>query len=86
MALQIVEAPDGMPVAEMKMAKGALEQLGDLYGGISWNRHSRASLTKTALNNVKNMTSEVSGPLDTEAVLSFLSVIQPLMTLSSVGD
>lgn len=85
MALQIVEAPDGMPVAEMEMAKGALEQLGDLYGGISWNRHSRTSLIKTALNN-KNMTSEVSGPLDTEAVLSFLSVIQPLMTPSSVGD
>ncbi|KFW71683.1 ATP-binding cassette sub-family A member 13, partial [Pygoscelis adeliae] len=85
-ALQIVEALGSMPVAEMEMAKGVLEQLDDLYGGLSWNRHSRTSLIKTVLTNVKNMTSDVSRLLDTEAVLSFLSVIQPLMTLSSVGN
>ncbi|XP_050748329.1 ATP-binding cassette sub-family A member 13 [Gymnogyps californianus] len=85
-ALQIVETLGSMPVAEMEMAKGVLEQLDGLYGGLSWDRHSRASLIKTVLTNVKNMTSEVSGLLDTEAVLSFLSVIQPLMTLSSVGN
>ncbi|KFV46435.1 ATP-binding cassette sub-family A member 13, partial [Tyto alba] len=85
-ALQIVETLGSMPEAEMEMAKGVLEQLYDLYGGLSWNRHSRTSLIKTVLTNVKNMTSEISGLLDTEAVLSFLSVIQPLMMLSSVGN
>ncbi|KFQ70089.1 ATP-binding cassette sub-family A member 13, partial [Phaethon lepturus] len=85
-ALQIVETLGGMPVGEMEMAKDVLEQLDDLYGGLSWNRHSRTSLIKTVLTHVKNMTSEISGVLDTEAVLSFLSVIQPLMTLSSVGN
>ncbi|NXX60047.1 ABCAD protein, partial [Scopus umbretta] len=85
-ALQIIKTLGSMPVAEMEMAKGVLEQLDDLYGGLSWNRHSRTSLIKTVLTNLKNMTSEVSGLLDTEAVLSFLSVIQPLMTLSAVGN
>ncbi|XP_054047718.1 ATP-binding cassette sub-family A member 13 [Rissa tridactyla] len=85
-ALQIVETLASMSVAEMEMAKGVLEHLHDLYDGLSWNRHSRTSLIKTVLTNVKNMTSEVSGLLDTEAVLSFISVIQPLMTLSSLGN
>ncbi|NXW03528.1 ABCAD protein, partial [Fregetta grallaria] len=85
-ALHIIEALGSMPVAEMEMAKGVLVQLDDLYGGLSWNRHSRTSLTKTVLTNVKNVTSEVSGLLAAEAVLSFLSVIQPLMMLSSVGN
>ncbi|NXW55711.1 ABCAD protein, partial [Eurystomus gularis] len=85
-ALQIVETLSSMPVAEMEKAKGALEQLDHLYGRLSWNKHSRTSLLKTVLTNVKNMTSEVSGLLDTEAVLSFLSAIQPFITLSSVGN
>ncbi|KFV53913.1 ATP-binding cassette sub-family A member 13, partial [Gavia stellata] len=85
-ALQIVETLGSMPVAEMEMAKGVLEQLDDLYGGLSWNRHSRTSLIKAVLANVKNMTSEVSGLLDTEALFPFLSVIQPLMMLSTVGN
>ncbi|NXJ74003.1 ABCAD protein, partial [Trogon melanurus] len=85
-ALHIIETLRSMPVAEMEMAKRVLEQLEDLYAVLGWNRHSTTSLIKTILNNVKNMTSEVSGLLDTEAVLSFLSVIQPLMTLSSVGN
>uniref|UniRef100_A0A663MWU2 ATP binding cassette subfamily A member 13 n=1 Tax=Athene cunicularia TaxID=194338 RepID=A0A663MWU2_ATHCN len=85
-ALQIIETLSSMPEAEIEMAKGILEELDDLYDGLSWNRHSRTSLLRTVLANVKNMTSEISGLLDTEAVLSFLSVIQPLMTLSSVGN
>ncbi|NXL53579.1 ABCAD protein, partial [Podilymbus podiceps] len=85
-ALQIIEALGSMPAAEMEMAKGVLEQLDGIYGGLSWNRHSRTSLIKTVLTNVKTMKSEVSRILNTEAVLSFLSVIQPLMTLSSVGN
>ncbi|NWS56705.1 ABCAD protein, partial [Chunga burmeisteri] len=85
-ALQIIETLGSMPVAEMEMAKGVLEQLDDLYGSLSWNGHSRTSLIKTVLTNVKNMTSEVSGLLDREAIRSFLSVIQPLMTLSFVGN
>ncbi|KFW06262.1 ATP-binding cassette sub-family A member 13, partial [Eurypyga helias] len=85
-ALQIIETLGSVPVAEMEMARGVLEQLGDLYGGLSWNRHSRTSLINTVLTNVKNMTSEVSGLLDTDAVLSFLPVIQPLVALSSVGN
>ncbi|NWV03388.1 ABCAD protein, partial [Ptilonorhynchus violaceus] len=85
MALQIIETLGSISVAEMEMAKGHLEHLADLYGGLSWNRHSKTTL-KSVLTNVKNMTSEVSGLLNTEAVLSFLSVIQPLMTLSSVGN
>ncbi|NXW74930.1 ABCAD protein, partial [Hirundo rustica] len=85
MALQIVETLGSISVSEMEMAKSLLEQLNNLYGGLSWNRESRTSL-KSVLTNVKNMTSEVSRLLNTEAVLSFLSVIQPLMTLSSVGN
>ncbi|NXS55100.1 ABCAD protein, partial [Brachypteracias leptosomus] len=85
-ALQIVESLSSMPVAEMEIVKGVLERLDDLHSGLSWNRHSRTSLLKTVLSNVKNMTSEVSGLLHTEAVLSFLSAIQPLMMLSSVGN
>ncbi|XP_014727841.1 PREDICTED: ATP-binding cassette sub-family A member 13 [Sturnus vulgaris] len=85
MALQIVETLGSISVSEMEMAKRLLEQLDNLYGGLSWSRGSRTSL-KNALTNVKNMTSEVSRLLNTEAVLSFLSVIQPLMTLSPVGN
>ncbi|NXI81445.1 ABCAD protein, partial [Rhipidura dahli] len=85
MTLQIVEILSSISVSEMEMAKSLLEQLDDLYGGLSWNRQSRTSL-ESVLTNVKNMTSEVSRLLNTEAVLSFLSVIQPLMTLSSVGN
>lgn len=85
MALQIVETLGSISVSEMEMAKSLLEQLDNLYGGLSWNRESRTSL-KSVLTNVKNMTIEVSRLLNTEAVLSFLSVIQPLMTLSSVGN
>ncbi|NWQ72180.1 ABCAD protein, partial [Neopipo cinnamomea] len=81
-ALQIIEILGSVSVAEMEMAKDLLEHF---YGGLSWNRHSRTSL-KGVLTNVKNMTSEVSQLLSTDAVISFLSVIQPLMTLSSVGN
>ncbi|NWH77078.1 ABCAD protein, partial [Piaya cayana] len=84
--LRIVETLGSMQMVEMEMAKSVLEQLHDLYGGLSWNRYSRTSFIKTVLTNVKNMTSEVSGLLGTEAVLSFLSVIQPLMELSSLGN
>ncbi|NXR59418.1 ABCAD protein, partial [Rhadina sibilatrix] len=85
MALQIVETLSSISVSEMEMAKSLLKQLDNLYGGLRWNRESRTSL-KSVLTNVKNMTSEVSRLLNTEAVLSFLSVIQPLLTLSSVGN
>ncbi|XP_041267626.1 ATP-binding cassette sub-family A member 13 [Onychostruthus taczanowskii] len=85
MALRILETLDSVSVSEMEMAKRLLEQLNNLYGGRSWNRESRTSL-KSVLTNVKNMTGEVSRLLNTEAVLSFLSVIQPLMMLSSVGN
>ncbi|XP_041331810.1 ATP-binding cassette sub-family A member 13 [Pyrgilauda ruficollis] len=85
MALRIIETLDSVSVSEMEMAKRLLEQLNNLYGGRSWNRESRTSL-KSVLTNVKNMTGEVSRLLNTEAVLSFLSVIQPLMMLSSVGN
>jgi len=85
-ALRIVETLGSMPAAEMEMAKGVLEQLDDLYGGLSGNTHSGTSLIKTVLTDVKNMTREVAGLLNTEAVLSFLSVIQPLMVLSSFGN
>ncbi|NXP93114.1 ABCAD protein, partial [Passerina amoena] len=85
MALQIIETLGSVSVSEMEMAKRNLEQLDNLYGGLSWNRESRTSL-KSVLTNVKNMTSEVSRLLNTETVLSFLSVIQPLMMLSSVGN
>ncbi|NWR91473.1 ABCAD protein, partial [Furnarius figulus] len=81
-ALKIIEILGSVSVAEMEVLKGLLE---NLYGGLSWNRHSRTSF-KGAFTHVKNMTSEVSGLLHTEAVLSFLSVMQPLMTLSSVGN
>ncbi|NXM49060.1 ABCAD protein, partial [Gymnorhina tibicen] len=85
MALQIVKTLSSISVSEMEMAKSLLEQLDDVYGGLSRNRQSRTSL-KSVLINVKNMTSEVSRLLNTKVVLSFLSVIQPLMTLSSVGN
>ncbi|NXE62865.1 ABCAD protein, partial [Calcarius ornatus] len=84
MALQIIETLGSISVSEMEMAKRLLEQLDNLYGGLSWNRESRS--LKRVLTNVKNMTSEVSRLVNTEAVLSFLSAIQPLMMLSSVGN
>ncbi|KFO76097.1 ATP-binding cassette sub-family A member 13, partial [Cuculus canorus] len=83
--LRIVETLGNMQMVEMEMAKSVLEQLHDLYGGLSWN-NSRTSFIKAVLTNVKNMTSEVSGLLHTEAVLSFLSAIRPLMGLSSFGN
>ncbi|NXU41992.1 ABCAD protein, partial [Drymodes brunneopygia] len=82
-ALHIVETLGSISVSEIEMAKSLLEQLDNLYGGLSWNRQSRTSLKSV---DVKNMISEVSRLLNTEAVLSFLSVIQPIMTLSSVGN
>ncbi|XP_069709551.1 ATP-binding cassette sub-family A member 13 [Phaenicophaeus curvirostris] len=84
--LRIVERLGSMQMVQMEMARSGLEELHDLYGGLSWNRYSRTSFIKTVLTNVKNMTSEVSGLLGTEAVLSFLSVIQPLMGLSYLGN
>ncbi|NXY41838.1 ABCAD protein, partial [Ceuthmochares aereus] len=84
--LQIVETLGSMQMVEMEMAKSVLEQLHDLYGGPSWTRYSRTSFIKTVLTNVKNMTSEVSGLLGTQAMLSFLSIIRPLMGLSSFGN
>ncbi|XP_066182901.1 ATP-binding cassette sub-family A member 13 [Sylvia atricapilla] len=85
MALQIVETLGSISVSEIEMARSLLEQLDNLYGGLRWNRESRTSL-KSVLANVKNMTSEVSRLLDTEVVLSFLSIVQPLMTLSPAGN
>ncbi|XP_032298475.1 ATP-binding cassette sub-family A member 13 [Coturnix japonica] len=85
-ALQIIETLSSMPAAEMEMSEYVLEQLNDLYGGLSWNRHSRISLIETVFLYVKNMTSEISGFLNTEAVYSFLSVLQPLMTLPPSGN
>ncbi|XP_064016795.1 ATP-binding cassette sub-family A member 13 [Pogoniulus pusillus] len=85
-ALQIVGTLGSMPVAEMEVAKGVLEQLDGLYGDLSWDRHSGISLLKAVLSNMKNMTSEISGLLGTEAVRSFLSVVQPLMMLSPLGN
>ncbi|NXR16226.1 ABCAD protein, partial [Semnornis frantzii] len=85
-ALQIVGTLESVPTAEMEVAKGVLEQLDAIYGDLSWNRHSGTSLFKTVLSNVKNMTREIAGLLDTEDVLSFLSVVQPLMMLSSLGN
>lgn len=85
-ALEIIETLSSMPAAEIEMSEYVLEQLNDLYGGLSWSRHSSISLIETVLPYVKNMTTEVSGLLDTEAVHSFLSVVQPFMTLSSVEN
>lgn len=85
-ALQIIETLSSMPTAEMEMSEYVLEQLNDLYGGLSWSSHSRISLIETVFPYVKNMTTEVSGLLDTEAVHSFLSVIQLFMTLSSAEN
>ncbi|EOA94474.1 ATP-binding cassette sub-family A member 13, partial [Anas platyrhynchos] len=85
-ALQVIEILSNMQVEEMEMAEDVLEWLDNIYGGLNWNRHSRISLIKTVLTNVKNVTSEVSELLDAEAVLSFLSIVQPLMAMSSVGS
>ncbi|NXA81932.1 ABCAD protein, partial [Thryothorus ludovicianus] len=85
MALHIVETLGSISASEIEMARHLLEQLDKLYDGLSWNRESRMSL-KSVLTNVENTTSEVARLLNTEAVLSFLSVIHPLMTLSSAGN
>ncbi|XP_067148534.1 ATP-binding cassette sub-family A member 13 [Apteryx mantelli] len=85
-ALQLIETLDGMTVAEMEAAKAILEQLNDLYGALNLNGDTKMSLIKTVLSNFKNMTHEVSGLLDTEPILSFFSVVQPLITISSVGN
>ncbi|NXS34261.1 ABCAD protein, partial [Pomatostomus ruficeps] len=85
MALQMVETLGSISVSEMEAARSLLEQLDHLYGALNWNRQSRTSL-KNVLTNVKNVTIEVSRLLNSEAVLSFLSAIRPLMTLSSAGN
>ncbi|NXU47134.1 ABCAD protein, partial [Turnix velox] len=74
-ALQVVETLASVPVTEMEMAKSVLEHLHDLYGGLNGSRHSRTSLLQTLLTNVKKMSSEVSGLLDMEAILSFTSAL-----------
>ncbi|XP_062423921.1 ATP-binding cassette sub-family A member 13 [Rhea pennata] len=85
-ALQLLEMLENMKATEMEAAKAILEQLDDLYGALNLSGDRKSSLTRTILSNFKNMTNEVFRLLDTETVLSFFSVVQPLITLSSVGN
>ncbi|XP_068789923.1 ATP-binding cassette sub-family A member 13 [Struthio camelus] len=85
-ALQLVETLDGVTATEMEAAKAILEQLNDFYGALNLSGDTKTSLIKTVLSNFKNVTNEMSGLLDTEAILSFFSVVQPLITLSPIGN
>ncbi|KAH1177253.1 hypothetical protein KIL84_010955, partial [Mauremys mutica] len=85
-ALQLIEALNNMTSTEMAMAKAIFEQLADLYHALKLDRSTGMSVPKTLLTHLKNMTNEVSGVLDNENVLSFLSAAQPLLTLSPVGN
>uniref|UniRef100_A0A8C4WKG0 ATP binding cassette subfamily A member 13 n=1 Tax=Gopherus evgoodei TaxID=1825980 RepID=A0A8C4WKG0_9SAUR len=85
-ALQLIEALNNMTSTEMAMAKAIFEQLADLYRALKLDRSTGMSVPKTLLTHLKSMTNEVSGVLDNEDVLSFLSAAQPLLTLSPVGN
>ncbi|XP_050793593.1 ATP-binding cassette sub-family A member 13 [Gopherus flavomarginatus] len=85
-ALQFIEALNNMTSTEMAMAKAIFEQLADLYRALKLDRSTGMSVPKTLLTHLKSMTNEVSGVLDNEDVLSFLSAAQPLLTLSPVGN
>ncbi|NXA40457.1 ABCAD protein, partial [Eudromia elegans] len=85
-ALQLVEALDGMTMTEMETAKAILEQLDDLYDILNLSEDKKVPLTKTVLSSFKNVTNELSGLLSTEPILSFLSLVQPLIALSSFGN
>ncbi|NWX90907.1 ABCAD protein, partial [Nothoprocta pentlandii] len=84
--LQFVEALDGVTMTEVETTKAVLEQLDDLYYIISSSGDRKMSLLKTVLSNFKNMTNVLSGLLGTEPILSFLSLVQPLITFSSFGN
>uniref|UniRef100_A0A8C0G716 ATP binding cassette subfamily A member 13 n=1 Tax=Chelonoidis abingdonii TaxID=106734 RepID=A0A8C0G716_CHEAB len=85
-ALQLIEALNNITSTEMAMAKAIFEQLADLYHVLKLDRSTGMSVPKTLLTHLKSMTNEVSGVLDNEDVLSFLSAAQPLLTLSPVGN
>ncbi|KAM9165595.1 ATP-binding cassette sub-family A member 13 [Pangshura tecta] len=85
-ALQLIEALNNMTSTEMAMAKSIFEQVADLYHARKLDRSTGVSVSKTLITHLKSMTNEVSGVLDNEDVLSFLSAVQPLLTLSPVGN
>ncbi|NWJ00409.1 ABCAD protein, partial [Crypturellus undulatus] len=84
-ALQLVEALDAMTMIEMETTKAIFEQLDDLYDILNLSGDRKISLINTVLSNFKNTTNELSGLLGTEPVLSFFSLLQPLIALSSFG-
>ncbi|XP_026509884.1 ATP-binding cassette sub-family A member 13-like [Terrapene carolina triunguis] len=85
-ALQLIETLNNMTSTEMAMAKAIFEQLADLYHALKLDRSTGMSVPKTLLTHLKSMANEISGVLDNEDVLSFLSAVQPLLTLSPVGN
>ncbi|NXD13355.1 ABCAD protein, partial [Nothocercus nigrocapillus] len=85
-ALQLAEALDGMTMTEMETATAVLEQLDDLYDILNLSGGRKMSLIKTVLSNFQNTSNELSRLLGTEPVLSFFSLVQPLIALSSFGN
>ncbi|TFK08948.1 stanniocalcin-1 [Platysternon megacephalum] len=85
-ALQLIEALNNMTSTEMAMAKAIFEQLADLYHALKLDRSTGMSVPKTLLTHLKSMANEISGVLDNEDVLSFLSAVKPFLTLSPVGN
>ncbi|XP_006136436.3 ATP-binding cassette sub-family A member 13 [Pelodiscus sinensis] len=86
-ALRLIEALNNMTSTEMAKAKAIFEQLTDLYGTLNMDRSTGMSVIRTVLTHLKSMANEISGLLDNEdALSSFLSAAQPLLTLSPVGN
>ncbi|XP_074842119.1 ATP-binding cassette sub-family A member 13 [Carettochelys insculpta] len=85
-ALQLVEALNNVSSTEMANARVIFEHLTDFYGALNLDRSTGMSAINTLLTYLKSMAKEISGVLDNEDTLSFLSAAQPLLTLSPVGN
>ncbi|XP_019373948.1 PREDICTED: ATP-binding cassette sub-family A member 13 [Gavialis gangeticus] len=84
-ALRLIEVVNNMTTADIGRARAVSAQLADLHSFLRLNRSAGTSVINTILTNLKIMVNDITGMLDSEDVLSFLSAAQPLMALSPVG-
>ncbi|XP_062980238.1 ATP-binding cassette sub-family A member 13 [Elgaria multicarinata webbii] len=83
----LIEVLSNMTSSEIILVKALFEQLADLYGTQNKDRNTQGLRMETILTSVKNMASGAFGVNNTEdALISFLSAVQPLMMLSTPGN
>uniref|UniRef100_A0A7M4FCZ6 ATP binding cassette subfamily A member 13 n=1 Tax=Crocodylus porosus TaxID=8502 RepID=A0A7M4FCZ6_CROPO len=85
-ALQLIEVVNNMTTADIGKARAVSDQLADLHSFLRLNGSAGTSVINTILTNLKIMVNDITGMLDSEDVLSFLSAAQPLMALSPAGN